>query len=99
LRSCHRDPVRLVVLDPGIDVCKRRNAARDPAEQFSFNGYEWLKAEMRRGFGDVGWWFDTSAMTADETAGQLIAELAARARIIEPSWNAWLRHRHVDAKL
>jgi chloramphenicol 3-O-phosphotransferase len=92
-------PVRLVVLDPGIDVCKHRNAIRDPAEQFAFDGYEWLDAQMRRGFGDVGWWFDTSAMTAEETAEQLIAELAARAPVLEPGWNAWLRHRHVETKL
>jgi chloramphenicol 3-O-phosphotransferase len=92
-------PVRLVVLDPGIDECRHRNAMRDPAEQFAFDGYEWLEAEMRSGFGDVGWWFDTSATSADETAGQLVAQLVVRAPVLEPGWNAWLRHRHVEAKL
>ena len=29
---------------------------------------------MRRGFGDVGWWFDTSALTPPETAERIVAE-------------------------
>lgn len=31
---------------------------------------------MRRGFGDVGWWFDTSALTAIETAERIVREAA-----------------------
>jgi predicted kinase len=33
-------PVRLVVLAPGIDVCRRRNAMRDPQDRF---GNAWLR--------------------------------------------------------
>ncbi len=87
-------PVRLVVLDPGIDACKHRNAMRNPEEQFEFDGYERLEADMKREFGDVGWWFDTSAFTADQTAEQLVAELADRTAVLDPVWNAWLRRLH-----
>lgn len=87
-------PVRLVVLDPGIDVCKQRDAGRDPDAQFQFDGYERLDADMRREFGDIGWWLDTSAMTADHTAETLVAELASRTTPLLPGWNAWLRRLH-----
>jgi predicted kinase len=71
--------VRLVTLAPGVEVCESRNAARDPAEQFAFDGYHRLDAEMRRDLGDLGWWFDTSALTPTETAEQLVREAAVRA--------------------
>jgi predicted kinase len=87
-------PVRLVVLAPGIEVCKYRNANRNPEEQFNYDGYERLEADMRREFGDIGWWLDTSDMTADETADQLVAELTGRAAVLNPGWNAWLRQLH-----
>src|SRR5947208_965946 len=32
-------PVRLVVLAPSIEVCKYRNAHREPEDQFDFDGY------------------------------------------------------------
>lgn len=66
--------VLLVVLAPSIDMCRQRNAIRDPDDQFFFNGYESLQASMHDGFGNVGWWFDTSDLTPDETAGQIIAK-------------------------
>ena len=69
-------PVRLVILAPGIDACVYRNLHRDPEDQFFFNGYPQLEADMRRDLGDVGWWFDTSALTPQETAEQLIADAA-----------------------
>ena len=89
-------PLRLLVLDPGIEVCKTRNAARAPQEQFEFDGYERLEADMRREFGDIGWWFNTSDLTADETAMQLVAQLATRTTALLPGWNAWLRRLHRD---
>ena len=89
-------PVRLVVLDPGIEACKARNAGRDPQDQFEFDGYERLEAEMQREFGDVGWWLDTSALTADQTAETLVAEMASRTTELLPGWNAWLRRLHSD---
>jgi chloramphenicol 3-O-phosphotransferase len=87
-------PVRLVVLDPGIDVCKDRNAGRDREDRFEFEGYEGLAADMKREFGDMGWWLDTSAMTADRTAERLVAEMASRTKALLPGWNSWLRRLH-----
>ena len=84
-------PVRLVVLDPGIDVCKDRNAGRDPEDRFEFDGYERLHANMKREFGGIGWWLDTAAMTADQTAERLVAEMASRTTPLLPGWNVWLR--------
>lgn len=89
-------PVRLLVLDPGIEVCKTRNAARAPQEQFEFDGYERLEADMRREFGDIGWWLNTADLTADETAVKLVAQLASRTTALLPGWNAWLRRLHSD---
>ena len=74
-------PVLLVVLAPSIDVCRHRNLERDPRDQFFFDDYEKLTAEMRRGFGSVGWWFDTSTLTAEETAARIIAEAPRLARV------------------
>ena len=86
--------LRVVVLDPGIESCRQRNAMRRPQEQFDFDGYEQLAADMRREFGDIGWWLDTSQMTPDETADLIVAGVPARASVLEPGWNAWLRQRH-----
>jgi predicted kinase len=87
-------PVRLVVLAPGIDVCRTRNADREPEERFEFDGYERLEADMVREFGDVGWWLDTSALTADQAADQVVAEVAGRTAALQPGWSAWLRKLH-----
>jgi predicted kinase len=72
-------PVRLVTLAPGVKACQQRNATRDPDERFEFHGYHRLEAEMRRDLADVGWWFDTSALTPAETAEQLVRDAADRA--------------------
>jgi predicted kinase len=87
-------PVRLVVLDPGIEVCRSRNAGRDAEEQFEFDGYERLDADMKREFGDIGWWLDTSAITADQTAERLVEEVASRTTPLLAGWNSWLRRLH-----
>jgi predicted kinase len=81
-------PVRLVVLAPGVDVCKYRNGTRDRDEQFAFDGYHQLEADMRRDLGDVGWWFDTSALTPEETAEQLAREAVNRAAPLQGGWNS-----------
>jgi hypothetical protein len=73
--------VLLVVLTPGIDVCRYRNTIREPEDQFFFDDYEGLTAAMRDGFGDVGWWFDTSELTPDETASQILTNAPALALI------------------
>lgn len=69
-------PVRLVTLAPGVEVCQHRNDTRDPDEHFAFDGYHRLDAEMRRDLGDVGWWFDTSALTPAQTAALLVRQAA-----------------------
>jgi chloramphenicol 3-O-phosphotransferase len=67
-------PVLLIVLAPGVAVCRHRNAVREQEEQFFFDDYETLTTGMRNAFGTVGWWFDTSALTPDETATRIIAD-------------------------
>ena len=69
-------PARLVILAPGIDVCRHRNATREPiSERWEFDGYERLDAQMRRDLAEFGWWFDTAALTAQDTAARLVAEV------------------------
>ena len=87
-------PVRLVVLAPGIEVCKSRNAHRAPHEQFDFDGYERLEADMIREFSEVAWWLDTAHLTARETAERITAGLTDHASVIAPGWNSWLRQLH-----
>jgi len=81
-------PVRLVVLAPGIEVCRQRNRARPPHEQFAFEGYEHLEADMERDLADGAWWFDTAALTPDETAARLVREGVDRAAPLRPGWHA-----------
>lgn len=71
----------LVVLSPGIDVCRYRNTIRDPRERFDFDGYDALDAGMKRGFGDIGWWFDTAALTPEQTADRILREAPHRALV------------------
>ncbi|MGW5362046.1 AAA family ATPase [Actinopolymorpha pittospori] len=66
--------VSFVVLAPGIEVCQYRNTIRDPRERFSFDGYDALDADMKRELGDVGWWFDTAALSPDQTADHIIRD-------------------------
>ncbi|MFI0982250.1 phosphotransferase [Streptomyces sp. NPDC021093] len=73
--------VMFIVLAPGIEVCKYRNTIRDPRERFYFAGYEALEADMKREFGDVGWWFDTAALTPEQTAERIILESPQRALV------------------
>ena len=80
----------------GNRSCKYRNAGRDPEDRFEFDGYERLQADMKREFGGIGWWLDTSAMTADQTAERLAGEMAGRTTPLLPGWNSWLRRLHDD---
>ncbi|MGA5135295.1 AAA family ATPase [Streptomyces olivoreticuli] len=73
--------VLLVVLVPGIEVCRHRNTIRDPHERFDFDGYEGLDAGMKRELGDIGWWFDTASLTPGQTADQVIHEARHRAPV------------------
>ena len=85
-------PVRLVVLAPGIEVCQQRNTARAPVERFEFDGYELLEADMQRDLGDLAWWLDTSALTTEETAEQLVREVAVRAAPLRAGWETRVDH-------
>jgi len=71
-------PVMVVMLAPGLKICQDRNAARDDDERLDFD-YSPLEAELDREVGGVGWWFDTSALTADETAARIIRDAPHRA--------------------
>lgn len=73
--------VVFVVLAPGIDVCRYRDTIRDPQERFDFDGYEELDVGMRRELGDVGWWFDTAALTPEESADRVVREAHRRALV------------------
>lgn len=71
----------VVVLAPSHDVCRTRNSMRALQEQFLFDGYESLTGSMRSGFGRLGWWFDTSDLTTEETVGRILVEAAGRAAV------------------
>ena len=71
----------LVVLDPGADVCRLRNETRPAEQQFFFEGYDELRASMHDEFGSLGWWFDTSDLTAAQTVEQILAEAHERAQV------------------
>jgi hypothetical protein len=80
-------PARLVILAPDAEVCRHRNEMRDPAERFDFDGYAELEADMKRDFADDAWWFDTSALTPEDTAEQLVHGCDGRTRPLRGGWN------------
>jgi predicted kinase len=86
-------PVRLLVLNPGTEVCRARNASREPEEQFEFDAYEKLQEDMEAEFGGIGWWLETANMTADKTAEKIVAGVASTTALL-PDWSAWLRGLH-----
>jgi adenylylsulfate kinase-like enzyme len=73
--------VLFVVLAPGIEVCRYRNAIRDPDERFDSDGYEALEDDMKSELGDAGWWFDTAALTPEQTADRIVREARHRALV------------------
>jgi predicted kinase len=75
-------PVRMVVLSPGVEVCRHRNATREPSERFEFDGYERLDARMRHDLAEFAWWFDTSAVSPEETAARLVDEAGLRCPVL-----------------
>lgn len=72
----------LVVLAPSIAACRHRNAVRPPKERFFFDDYDQFMATMGADLGALGWWFDTSHLTPEETAREIVAHAAARAPLI-----------------
>ena len=65
---------QLVVLAPSIESCRARNDLREASERFDFDGYETLQRTMRSEFDGVGWWVDTTELTAVETADLILSE-------------------------
>jgi hypothetical protein len=49
---------------------------------------------MKRELGDIGWWYDTSALTPTETAERLVRETAVRAAPLQGGWHARLEDLH-----
>lgn len=66
----------LIVLAPGIEACRERNANRDSEERWEFHGYEALEATMRREFGDIAWWLDTAGQTPEASADEILRRTA-----------------------
>src|ERR1043165_8640422 len=85
-------PARLVILAPGVEACKQRNATRPPHEQFEFDGYQQLEADMQRDLADAAWWFDTWARTPEEPAPQPAREAASRAAPLHGEWTSHVEH-------
>lgn len=73
-------PIMFVMLAPPLDVCQQRNADR-PVQEQVFYDYSGLAEEMTRELGQVGWWFDTSAMTPEATAAGILANARHKAII------------------
>jgi len=71
-------PLMLVVLAPPLEVARHRNSTRPERERVSYD-FSHTAANMRREIGNVGWWLDSGALTADETADLVIKEALKRA--------------------
>ena len=72
-------PLVLVLLVPRADVVSRRDATREDKHVFAKWGY--LDERMRHETPHVGWWLDTSDMTADETVDAILRDGWERGRI------------------
>ena len=81
--ALHPHPLLLVVLTPSPQVCRSRNEQRAPEEQFSFDGHNELLASMWDGFGNLGWWLDSSDLTAESTASLIGQHALDRALIVD----------------
>jgi predicted ATPase len=71
-------PLLFVMLVPRIEVVARRDASRD--EKHVFDKWGHLDEVMRAETARVGLWLDTSAITAEETVGEIVRR-ADEARI------------------
>jgi len=67
-------PVLFVTLAPTLEVA----AARAEAEQVDYP-FAALGEQMSEQLGSVGWWFDTSALTPEQTATTIRSEAQTRA--------------------
>ncbi|WP_341955435.1 AAA family ATPase [Microbacterium sp. LWH13-1.2] len=62
----------LIVLAPGAEACRARNAARNIGDRWDFTGYDRLDVKMRESFSDNSHWIDTSNHTAEESAADVL---------------------------
>ncbi|MEX0161195.1 MULTISPECIES: AAA family ATPase [unclassified Microbacterium] len=67
----------LVVLAPGAEVCRDRNATRNIGDRWDFTGYDRLDVKMRESFSDNSHWIDTSNLTAEESAAYVLRRVRA----------------------
>lgn len=73
-------PVWFVVLAPGVEVCRARNTSRPPGERVDHDDGA-LDAALRREFTGIGWWCDTAALSADQTADRIVRDAPRLARV------------------
>lgn len=73
-----RSRALLVVLAPGINTCRDRNANRAADQRWEFDDYEGLEQRMNQSFRDVAWWLDTAELTPAQTAAQIVREAQSR---------------------
>jgi len=71
-------PVLFVTLAPTLELAAARNAGRAASEQVH-GGFAALRQEMSDELSLVGWWFDTSALTPEQTATTITTEASTRA--------------------
>lgn len=71
-------PVLFVTLAPTLQVAAARNAARTDIERVH-GTFAALRQEMSDELASVGWWFDTSALTPEQTATTITTEASTRA--------------------
>lgn len=62
-------PLYLVVLVPGVEVVKARNAGRD---KDVFERWGYLDRDLREQMRSLGLWVDSTAQTVDETVGEVL---------------------------
>jgi predicted ATPase len=67
-------PLVFVLLTPGADVVRQRDAGRDQKHVFDKWGH--LDEAMRGETPRVGLWLDTSALTAEETVDEIVRRAA-----------------------
>ncbi|GIF01969.1 AAA family ATPase [Paractinoplanes rishiriensis] len=83
-------PVLFIVLAPRLDVCRERNATRDPDQRINDDYFastsppsaSSLADELSRDLGDVGWWFDTSTLTPEQSAELIVREAGRRSLVV-----------------
>ncbi len=78
LRFLTPKPVLFVTLAPTLEVADARNAGRADIERVH-GTFAVLRQEMADELASVGWWFDTSALTPEQTAAAISTKASTRA--------------------